>query len=449
MREKRTAQRSIFESDYVDHAIGRELAAVSDWLDQHPEVLTLIERDVAPRGCAELGRAGLSLESVLRCAFLKQYRQVGYRELAFLLLDSRSFQRFARIDPLRVPKHSTLHGLISRISAASWEAVNLALVRSAREEKIEGAQTVRIDATVTESPILEPSDSQLLRDGVRVMVRLLTRARQLLGHDTVAFRSHHRAAKRRHTQIMNARKGTARTRLYRDLVKLVQATVGYLDTAQQAMRRAPLIEAQSWCPEAAHYRHLVMQVIDQTERRVFDGEQVPATEKIVSLFEPHTDIIVKDRRETHYGHKVTFSSGRSGLVLDAVVERGNPADSERFVPMLDRHIERYGRAPQHLAADGGYAAKANLDAAQERGDEATAFHKKRGIKVEAMTPKRWLYNKLRRFRAGIEAGVSYLKRCFGLDRCNWQGLAHFNAYVWSAIVAHNLVVLGRLRSGAG
>ena len=114
--------------------------------------------------------------------------------------------------------------------------------------------------------------------------------------------------------------------------------------------------------------------------------------------------------------------------------------------MLERHIEQYGAAPKDLAADGGYTSKANLAAAKKLGVENVAFHKKRGLSIEAMTDKRWLYYKLKRFRAGIEAGISYLKRCFGLSRCNWKGLAHYQAYVWSGIFTHNLVVLGRLRA---
>ena len=192
-----------------------------------------------------------------------------------------------------------------------------------------------------------------------------------------------------------------------------------------------------------HYRPLIMQVIAQTQRRVIDGERVPAADKIVSLFEPHTDIIVKGQREVQYGHKLTLSSGASGLVLDVIVEDGNPADSVCLMPLLQRHISHYGQAPRALAADGGYASAANLADAKSLGVAHVAFHKPVGLTVEAMTGDRWLYNKLRRFRAGIEAMISYLKRCFGLSRCNWKGLDHFKAYVHSAVFTHNLVVLTR------
>ena len=113
--------------------------------------------------------------------------------------------------------------------------------------------------------------------------------------------------------------------------------------------------------------------------------------------------------------------------------------------MLERHQEHYGAAPSHAAFDGGYASRDNLAQAKALGVEHIVFHKKSGLKPADMTPSSWLYDQLKRFRAGIEAGISYLKRCFGLGRCRWRGLSHFKAYVHSAIFVHNLVRLARLR----
>ena len=113
-------------------------------------------------------------------------------------------------------------------------------------------------------------------------------------------------------------------------------------------------------------------------------------------------------------------------MLDVVVESGNPADSERCLPMLRRHVETYGEPPQRVAFDGGYASRANLRDAKELGVEHVMFHKKRGLKADDMTPSAWIYGQLKRFRAGMEAGISYLKRCFGLDRCQWRGWGTFS-----------------------
>jgi len=146
-----------------------------------------------------------------------------------------------------------------------------------------------------------------------------------------------------------------------------------------------------------------------------------------------------------YGHKLNLVTGKSGLILDVVVEAGNPADAERFLPMLDRQIARCGVPPRQMAADGGYASLDNLQQAKARGVQDVAFHKKRGIAVEDMVKSRWVYRRLRNFRAGVGAGISCLKRAYGLARCTWRGLDHFKTYIWSAVVAHNLVLLARLK----
>jgi IS5 family transposase len=189
---------------------------------------------------------------------------------------------------------------------------------------------------------------------------------------------------------------------------------------------------------------LIERLISQAERRVLAGEAVPAGEKLVSLFETHADIIVKGGRDVHYGHKLNLTTGRSGLILDVVVEAGNPADADRFLPMLERHIARHGTPPRQTASDGGYASLDNLSRAKALGVHDVAFHKKRGLSVDNMVKSRWVYRKLRNFRAGIEANISCLKRAFGLARCTWRGLAHFRAYVWSSVVAYNLALFARL-----
>jgi transposase, IS5 family len=173
-----------------------------------------------------------------------------------------------------------------------------------------------------------------------------------------------------------------------------------------------------WQAKVRHYQPLIERIITQTERRVLAGEPVPASEKLVSLFEPHADIIRKGS-EVAYGHKLNLTTGRSGLILDVVIETGNPADSERLLPMLERHIARYGKPPRQAAADGSYASRDNLSQAKAHGIRDMAFHKK--------------------------AGISCLKRAYGLARCTWRGLDHFRTYVWAAVVAYNLALFARLK----
>jgi len=435
MRETHTAQASIFQTA-TNHEIAHELKRMSDWLEAHPALLDRVAEDLQSGGGSARGRSGMTIDSILRCAILKQYRQVDYRTLSFYLRDSVSFIEFARLEDRPAPSKSTLQALISAIRATTWAALQQCLLADARVRGVESGDVIRIDATVTDTAILAPSDSGLLYDAVRVMVRLLKQARC---HGEVVFHNHQRKAKRRRLAIMYARTNDRRRPLYASLLQVTLDTLAYLDEAHKVLEKQ--LDAQAWCAKVQHYGPLIRQVIAQTQRRVIDAERVPAAEKIVSLFEPHTDIIVKGQREVQYGHKLTLSSGASGLVLDVIVEHGNPADSVCLMPLLQRHITHYGQAPRDLAADGGYASAANLADAKSLGVAHVAFHKRVGLTVEAMTGDRWLYNKLRRFRAGIEAMISYLKRCFGLSRCNWKGLDHFKTYVHSAVFTHNLVVL--------
>ncbi len=446
MRKKRIDQVSIFDL-FSNHEIGKELKAMSARLDQHRDLLDWVATDLHVHDVGDTGRQGLPAESVLRCALLKQYRQLSYQELAFHLSDSASFQAFARLPPTLFPKKSVLQKTISRIQAATWERINQRLLGDAKREKVELGKKIRIDSTVTETTIHAPTDSSLLWDSVRVMVRLLAEAKAMSGAAAIDFRNHRRLAKKRARAIVYTRGKGKKARLYRDLLKATTNTLAYLEQAKitVALTLSASLQAEQWHAQVEHYKPLIKQVIEQAQRRVLQGEKVPVSEKIFSIFETHTDMIIKGSRDIQYGHKLNLSSGKSGLILDVVIEAGNPADTDRLLPMLDRHIEHYAAAPRQLAVDGGYASKANLDAAKALGVEDVAFHKKRGLSIEAMVKSQWVYRQLRNFRAGIEAAISCLKRAYGLSRCTWKGLTHFKSFVWSSVVAHNLVLLARLK----
>ena len=319
MRLNRTAQPRVFQPHEVVHLFAEPLERASEWLDEHPELLDMVGACVA--GSLSCGRHGLTCETILRCAVLMHLRGYSYRQLEFALADSAS----ARVDPWHPPKKSALQSAIGALDAATWQALNGLLVQDAKQRGIESGTQVRIDSTATDADILEPSDSRLLYDGVRVLTGLLREAHKRLAH--VVVRDHCRAAKRREREIGSQRDPKRRAAGYRRLLRLVGKTVGYAEDALADVRCVSEPWAKSWCTQARSYLALIERVVQQTERRVFDGETVPAAQKVVSLFESHADIIVKGGRQTHYGHKINLSTGRSALVLDVVVEDGNPADS--------------------------------------------------------------------------------------------------------------------------
>jgi transposase, IS5 family len=239
-------------------------------------------------------------------------------------------------------------------------------------------------------------------------------------------RDHQRAAKKRAGDIQYTRVRPKRVQLYCELIKITRGTLASLHHAALQLAGAAGLAVALWQAKVRHYRPLIEQIIAQTARRVLAGEPAPASDKLVSVFEPHADIIRKGS-EVAYGHKLNLTTGRSALILDVVIETGNPADSERLLPMLERHVAFFGQPPRQAAADGSFASRDNLRRAKAQDVRDMAFHKRAGLRIEDMVKSRWVYRKLRNFRAGIEADISCLKRAYGLARCTWRGLGHFRA----------------------
>ncbi len=422
-----------------DNQISSELKLISNLLDQHPCIRLWAAADLRGSDTKDTGRNGLTVDSIIRAAVLKQMMGLSYDQLAFFISDSYSFQAFVRTSG-KSPSRSTLQHGISAVTANTWEMINRALVKGAHALGIEMGRVTRTDATVMETNIHPPSDSSLLQDAVFLIVAHLT-ALQNQGLP-VSFHDHRRFAKSNARKIQYMRKSSKQTALYRKLLKAAQRSRGYLALAVSTHGSSQI----HWQAEAVKLLGMVDRVIDQTQRRVFNGESVPANEKIFSLHEPHTDIIKKGDRQIQYGHKLNLTSGQTGLIIDMVVENGNPSDSSRAVNMVERQIEIYGKPPRQTCFDGGYACKQNLSEIKGLGVKDVAFHKKNGLKQEEMTKSAWVYRKLVNFRAGIEGNISTLKRRYGWYRCNWKGLTHFKAFAWLAVVSYNLTTMARLLS---
>jgi len=435
----------------IDHPHAEELEGISQILDANPIiyqwVLQDLTRDVMR---TDTGAEGMSAEQVLRAAIIKQMEGYSYEELAFHLLDSACYRRFCRIGISdKGFQKSALCNNIKAITSDTWEAINRILVAYGQDKGIEKGKQVRIDSTVVASNIHEPKDSSLLWDCVRVLTRMLGQINERFDGLDIPFSDHTRRAKRRMIEIMNANSKKVRDKKYEDLLKVTHMTLNY------ALRAVCLLEthsfnhsslsatAQELAEELKEMIRLTHKVIDQTTRRIIYDESVPAGEKIVSIFEPHTDIIIKDRRETFYGHKVCLTGGASNLITDCLILDGNPADSELTGQMFERHKEIYGHYPLKAALDGGFASKTNLNTAKGKGIKDVCFAKKRGLEEEDMCRSTWVYKRLRRFRAGIESGISWLKRCFGFARCMWKSLPSFHSYVWASVVSANLLTLAR------
>ena len=429
----------------IDHPQAEELNAISCILDRNPIIYDLAMQDLSSGSKkSKAGAKGMTAEQVVRAVIVKQMFEFSYKDLAFHLIDSVSLRRFCFIGIAdKGFKKSVLCKNIKAISPKTWEAINRRLVLFAKDEGIEKGREVRIDCTVVESNIHAPSDSTLLWDSVRVLARILKKAKDFFPRPGIHFQDHTRRAERRMLNIQYAKNKKQRKSHYLDLLKVTRSTVADAHSAIELLKYSDNMVAMMLSLDLKQTVALTLRVIDQTEKRILHGLTVPSSEKIVSIFEPHTDIIVKDRRDTFFGHKVCLTGGRSNLIIDCTIEDGNPADTELVEKTLNRQNEIYGRYPLKAALDGGFASKANLAIAKEMKIKDVCFAKKRGLKVEDMCRSQWVYNRLRRFRAGIEAGISWIKRCFGFARCTWKGLRSFKSYVWASVVSVNLLTIAR------
>jgi len=446
-----TRQSDMFAAP-VEHELATELREIDQVIRAHPEWVRWVHADLTKaRGVsASSGRAGMSANQVLRVVVLKHRLGVSLRRLAPLLADSASLREFVGIGMVdRAPRRQTLQDNITKVRSETWGKLLGAFAVSAEAQEFESGERVRVDATVTETNVHEPSDSSLLWDSIRVLTRLMKRSRDTLG---VAFDDESRAAKKLQKRIFYARGKAERAPVYADLLgvsaRVDARAADVLDALRRLKPRSPKegVERDALAAGIQHYRVLFGRVISQTERRVLKGETVPAQEKVLSIFEPETDLIKKSGSQpAEFGHKITLTSGKSGFVLDCVIERGNPVDVTLAIRQLERQKKLFGSAPRAAAFDGGYASKENLDAAKALGTERCAFSKGRGLTPEEMAGSRRTYGRLRNFRAAIEATVSLLKRAYGLTRCIWKGWARFQSYVWSAILAANLTLLARKR----
>jgi IS5 family transposase len=289
--------------------------------------------------------------------------------------------------------------------------INRDILGYAKQENIEKGRIVRTDCKCDESNIHKPRDSNQLWGCVRVLIRLILRSRDEFGLKVPGFCNHTRRAKRLLLAVRNAKNKKQRKAAYVDILKITGKVLGYALTAVETIKKNSI--DPTTFPLFADIEHdvdLNEQIISQNQRRVLLGESVAAQEKVVSIFEPHTDVIVNDRHAPIFGHKICLTGGASNLILDCLILEGNPADTDLAILMLDRQKEIYSRYPLKVCFEVGFASKGNLKLAKARNIKAVCFAKKRGFEETEMCRNEYVYHRMRRFRAGIESGISWYKR---------------------------------------
>jgi IS5 family transposase len=322
---------------------------------------------------------------------------------------------------------------------------------------LEDGKQLRVDTTVVETNIHFPTDATLLWDTVRTVTRLVADLHEILPRGVQGFTNRTRSARRRMQALerMTAQeRHTQQEPTYRELLRITEQV---LDNARQVVQKAARVRGvdvdtrvvvDQLCREITAYCKLGDRVIDQTRRRIIEGEQVPAEEKVYSIFESHTDLIKrgKARKPVEFGHKVFLAESAQGLITDYQVLEGNPADANQVAASLDRHQQIFHRPPELYAGDRGFYSADNVEGCRQSGVRQVCIPQRGGQKTaqrEALEHSR-AFKKGQRFRAGIEGRISVLLRGRGMKRCRAKGRERFVVLVGAAVLANNLLRIAEL-----
>lgn len=401
-------------------------------------------------GKKNVGAKGLSAEQIVKLGFLRIRYGSSYRSLSEQTEDSISMRAFLNLAPGQKISKTALNSNLKQVKESTWKQLNDCLLQFAKEKGFEDGKKVRGDTTATETNIHYPTDARLLYDSVKVLTRTMNRLKSCT---EVSFPSvdHYRRAKKKLFLINNSRKPRKRQDAYLEIIRVARKTFNYAEQALPILAEynpqslEELLKFNALEAELKHYLPLVRQVIYQASQRIIHKQEVPAAQKIVSIFEPHTDIIAKGKRDVVFGHKLLLSTGKSSLVFNLSVLEGNPADSTLVESLLTGHEELYGFAPEELALDGCFGSAKNRDSCKKRGVTELTFSKNRNLDLRTLTSSTKANRSLKNFRAGIEGCISFLKRIFGLSRILDRGKETFKAVAQCATVSYNLILLARLQ----
>jgi IS5 family transposase len=400
------------------------------------------------------GRPSTPVEVVLRMLVVKHLYGWSYEQTEQWVADSLVLRQCCRVYAERVPDDTTLLRWANLIQPATLHTLLDHIVGLAQQLRVTRGRKLRIDGTVVETNIHHPTDSTLLHDGVRVLSRTLAKAKQLLqgtadlAHD--AFQDRTRSAKRQMKRITEAARQRgeqaeqAMRGAYRRLLGITEAVRDQAQRVGAALHAQATDGAQRVADTLDRFVPLVEQVIAQATRRALYGETVPAAEKVVSLFEPHTAIIRKGKpgRPTEFGRVLWLDEVDGGIISRYKVLDGNPSEPDQLPPSLEHHRRVFKPPPRVLAGDRGVHSPANERYATAQGVQQVVLPKPgaKSAKRIAHEQQRW-FRRGHNWRSGIEGRISGLKRRHKLDRCRNHGADGMERWVGWGIIAHDLRVI--------
>ncbi len=424
-------------------ALNPEMAVIDTILNTHPEIIETAKDDITDgKEGSVLGRQDMpTVEQIVRAAIYKEMKNLTYRELEYAQHDSRLCAVFVKLNERKPFSFKVYQKYISQIRGETLEKLMVAINKIARGEGIEDGRSIRTDSTVVETNIHYPTNNSLIWDCIKTIDRLLKKLKD--SGLELKVRSYKKQAKKSHYKINNTKAKDKREEEFKKQLKLLRRSI---KQAEGALMAVPPKIIEGWIEAEAALKALrevlpkAEKVYDISWRHEILGESVPNEEKIFSIYEDHTDIIVKGKREVEFGHKVNVATGRSNLILDCKVADGNPADTTLYTDVLDRIQLNYGIVPRDMVTDGGYASKGNAGAAREKGIINIVFNKITGS-LKNIVRSTNIESRLKKWRSGIEAVISNLKRGFELYRCEWRTRARFDAKVYWNVIVYNIRVM--------
>jgi IS5 family transposase len=427
--------------DNPNWALDPELALIDTILNENPRLYEIVAPDIMELNkSSRVGRQDSpTVEQVVRAALYKEMKGLDYRELEYAQEDSRICGVFIKLEGRSAFSFEVLHKYICQIRGESLRVLMVEINRvMMREEGVEDGRSLRTDSTVVETDIHYPTNSVLIWDCIKTSHRLL---KKLEGMGKIKkVRNYQKQGKKNEFKINNTKKKEKRAELFEKQLKLFRMSINQVKRVVGEINPGADLGVLSIVAELKGLLSKMEKVYDISYRHELLGESVPNREKIFSIYEEHTDIIVKGSREVAFGHKVNLATGRSNLILDCEITDGNPKDSTLYEGILERVRNDYGIRPRDMVTDGAYASLRNQEKAKEYGIVNIVFNKIVGSLKNVVTSVQ-METRLKKWRSGMEAVVLNLKRGFHLFRCEWKGRDHFDAKVLWSVIAYNIRVI--------
>jgi IS5 family transposase len=432
-----------------------ELAEL-DRLLEDDQIFSQVKADLSRRRphTTETGRPSTPVEVILRLLVVQHLYDWSYAQTEHFVGDSLVLRQFCRLGFEPMPHHTTLMRWSNLLQPETMHRLLDRVTELACSLKVTRGRKLRIDSTVVATAIHYPTDSTLLADGIRVLSRLVQRASGILtGTQRRTGLRRMRLAKHLVRRIeataalhAGARERADRPTLYRRLLTVAQASLDQAERVHRRLTRRTDEVARQLAAVVHQTTPLVQQVIAQTEQRVLHGQSVPASAKLVSLFEPHTAIVRRGKAHlaAEFGRKIMLDEVEGGLVTRYRVLAGNPPDAPELPTSLAHHAGCFERGPDVLTADRAFFTLDNDQLARDLRIRSIALPRQGPLTPEARQARRHrAFRRAYRWRAGIEGRISVLKRRFGLDRCRYHGEAGMERWVGWGLLAHNLRQIGR------